>query len=368
VVYDIQRRMARQSIPSDSIQPKQVYAVGDAARLLGLSPSSLRNLQQQGRLQCTRTPGGQRRFLGADLMQLAEASSSTPIKNSSSAQPRTATAIAEQSARQAWLSGLISRTQQELPVDTSSEVRLRLAADLERELRTLGPTSPIGDVEPLVKRLIERARLQAQQAQEEAQRRETKGQLLEYAQAYLRRSIADLPWRVAGAPDSLKRRHVRATLRDQLYDRLQKRLKGTEDWNHVRDLVDELLAAWYVGETAGHGISDTAKILAVGAIGVAGGAAAAAALDSRIRAAAAKFKEPFLLLALDLLKRVTTPLPSAAPPPNPANPATTPSQSGPSTRFVFVRPSFYRPTRRSYRPGSYRPVVPKSDPRPPENR
>jgi len=41
----------------NSIQPEQVDAVSEAARLLGLSPSSLRTLEQQGRLQCTRTPG-----------------------------------------------------------------------------------------------------------------------------------------------------------------------------------------------------------------------------------------------------------------------------------------------------------------------
>ena len=237
--------------------------------------------------------------------------------------------------RQAWLGSLIARAQRELPADTPAEVRLRLGADLARALRNVGPASPLADVEPVVKRQIEQAEHQVQEAQEEARRRDIKDQMLEYAQAHLRRSIKDLPRRIVGAPDSLKRRHVRATLRDQLHDRLQKRLKGNEDWNHVRDLVDELLAAWYVGETPGLRIPDTVKILAAGVTGVVGGAAAAATLDPRVRAAAAKFKEPFLLLALHFLNRINAPPPSA--PPNPANQTTTPPPSGPSPGLVGFR-------------------------------
>ncbi len=340
-----------------------IYSIGTAARLLGLSASALRDLERRGMLECTRTPGGQRRFAGSELLRLRVESIGVPLKKSGPTSTPGAATTEDAKARQAWLGPLIARAQRELPVDTPAEVRLRLGADLERALRTMGPVSPLSDVDPVVKRQIEHAKHQAQEAQEQAQRRETKGQLLEYAQAYLRRSIEDLPRRVVGAPGSLKQRHVRATLRDQLHDRLQKRLTGNEAWNDVRDLVDELVAAWYVGETPGHGISDTVKILAAGAIGVGGGAAAAAALDPRIRAAAARFKEPLLLAALALLKRATTRPPSASQPPNPASPATTPSQSGPSTSFVRARPSFYRRPR-----GSYRPVVPKSGLRPQENR
>ena len=59
--------MSRQAISQDSIQAEQVYAVSESARLLGLSPSSLRTLDQQGRLQCIRTPGRlQKRTLEMD--------------------------------------------------------------------------------------------------------------------------------------------------------------------------------------------------------------------------------------------------------------------------------------------------------------
>jgi DNA-binding transcriptional MerR regulator len=345
------------------IDPDGIYSIGTAARLFGLSASALRDLERRGMLECTRTPGGQRRFAGSELLRLRVESIGVPLKKSGSTSTPGAATTEDAKARQAWLGPLIARAQRELPVDTPAEVRLRLGADLERALRTMGPVSPLSEVEPVVKRQIDQARRQAQQAQEETQRREIKTQLLDYAQVHLHRRIEALPRRVVGAPGSLKRVDVRATLRDQLRDLLQKRLTGDEPWHQVRDLGDEFVAAWYVRQTPGRRTPTIVKILAAGATGVAGGAAAAATLDPRIRAAAAKFKEPVLLLAFDLLKRGTTRPPSASQPPNPASPATTPSQSGPSTRFVRVRPSFYRRPR-----GSYRPAVPKSGLRPQENR
>jgi excisionase family DNA binding protein len=41
--------------------------VGQAAEYLGVSPASLRNWSDQGRLPVYRTPGGQRRFRLSDL-------------------------------------------------------------------------------------------------------------------------------------------------------------------------------------------------------------------------------------------------------------------------------------------------------------
>jgi hypothetical protein len=201
-------------------------------------------------------------------------------------------------ARQAWLGQVIAGAQRDIPTDTPAEIRLRLGADLERALGNWSPTSPTDQVEPLIKSLIQRARVQAETAQEEAERHEMKGELVEFALARLRRGIDLLPKRVVGVPGSLKRRHVRATLRDQLRDALQKRLRGDESWDQVRDLADEFIAAWYVEQAPDSRIPNTVKFLAVGATGVVSGVAAAAALDPRIRAAAAKLKDPLLSLAL----------------------------------------------------------------------
>jgi hypothetical protein len=257
---------------------------------------------------------------------------------------------------------LIARAQRELPADTPAEIRLGLGADLERTLGNWGPPSPMGDVEPLIKSLVQRARIQAEKAQEEAKRHQMKGKLLEFALAHLRRSIEPLPMRVVGALGSLKRRHVQATLRDQLRDRLQQRLRGDERWDQVREVVDEFIAAWYVEQTRDSLIPNTVKFLAVGATGVVGGVAAAAALDPRIRATAAKLKDPLRSLAVDVLKRFGTRPPSTSPPPNPPKQATTtPPPSGPSTGFV-------RGSRNSCRrtPKYSRLAMPKSQESPPD--
>jgi hypothetical protein len=202
-------------------------------------------------------------------------------------------------------------------------------------------------VEPLVKSLVERARLQGENAQKEAERREMKGELVDYALAELRRRIDALSKRVVGAPSSLKRRHVQATLRDQLRDRLQKRLRGDEDWGQVRDLALEFLAAWYVEQTPDSRIPKTVQLLVAGATGVVGGAAGAAALSPEIRAQAAKLKAPLLSAVGELLNRLSTPPPPTSPPPSPASQATpAPPLFRPSVGVDAGWPRSYRRTTR----------------------
>ncbi len=333
------------------IDPDRVYSVSIAARFLGVSPSTLRDLARRGLVACTRTPGGQRRFAGADLLRLQDESirrPSKPARPTSSGGPAT---TEEAQARQAWLGALIARVQRELPLDTPAEIRLRLGAELERALRDLGPASPCDAVDPLVKSLIDRATRQTRDAQEDARRRETKGLLLEYALAHLRRSIDALPKHMVGAPGSPRGRHVRATLRERLRDQLQKRLTGAEPWHEVRDLVEEFVAAWYVEQPSDRRIPDAVKLLAAGMTGAAGGAAAAAALDPRIRAGVAKLTDRLLSRAAELAKRFRTPPPSAAPSPNPARPAVTrPWQPGPWIGLVGSWPPSYRKIRRHFPP------------------
>lgn len=335
------------------IDPDGIYSIGTAARLLGMSASTLRALERQGKLEATRTPGGQRRFVGSEVLRLREESIGGLPRKPGPTVSNAAAADSDAKARQAWLGQLIARSQRELPADTPAEVRLRLGADLEHAFRNFGPASPMGDVEPLLKSLVERARLQAQEAKENAKRRERKDELLEHALAHLRRGIDALSKRMVGAPASLKRRHIRATLRDQLRDLLRKRLRGDEGWDHVRELADEFIAAWYVEQTPDSRIPNTVKLLAAGATGVVGGAAAAAALDPRIRAGAAKLKDPLRSLAVDVLKHFRARPPSTSPPSNQSNQTTPPPQSGRSMGLVGGWPVYPRTPRYS------RPVTPK---------
>jgi hypothetical protein len=257
--------------------------------------------------------------------------------------------------RQAWLGQVMARAQRELPVDTPAEIRLRLGVDVEGALGHFGPTSPIDAVEPLVKSLVERARLQGEQAQEEAERREMKGELVDCALAELRRRIDALSKRVVGAPGSLKRRHVQAALRDQLRDLLQRRLRGDEDWDQVRELAVELLAAWYVEQTPDSRIPKTVQLLVAGATGVVGGAAGAAALSPEVRAQAAKLKAPLLSAVGKLLTRLSAPPPPTSPPPSPASQAAPASPFRPSVGVGAGWPRSYRRTSRYSRS-----VTPKS--------
>jgi len=304
-----------------TIDADRIYLISAAARLLGVSASTLRDLERRGKIAGTRTPGGQRRFTGSALLQLRAEFNRVHPRTSRPATDSTAT-DSDAKARQAWLGQVMARAQRELPADTPAESRLRLGADVERALGNFGPTSPMDAVEPLVKSLVERARLQGEKAQEETERREMKGELVEFALAQLRRRIDALSKRVVGAPGSLKRRHVQAALRDQLRDRLQKRLRGDEDWGQVRELAEELLAAWYVEQTPDSRIPKTVKLLVVGATGVVGGAAGAAALSPEIRAQAAKLKAPVLSAVGEFLNRLSAQPRPTSPPASPASQAT----------------------------------------------
>lgn len=321
-----------------TIDPKQTYSIGSAARLLGISASTVRNLERRGQLEAVRTPGGQRRFRGAELLRMRN--ESIPVPTNKSTLP-TATSAADVKLRHSWLGSWVARAQRELPADAPAEIRFNLVADLERALRTSGPESTEPEVELLFKSVVDRARQRAEDAHETAVRDAMKVGLLDYALARLRRMIDSLPKRVVGGPHSFERRHIRATLRDQLRDALSRRLHGDESWDQVREFTDEFLAAWYVKQAPDSSIPNTVKLLAAGVTGLAGGAAAAAALDPKIRAAMAKLKDPLRSLAIGFLNRINTPSPSPSSP-QADQPAPAPRASRPGVGAIRLPPSAYR--------------------------
>lgn len=326
------------------IDPRGVYAIGAAARLLGVSPSTLRDLERRGKISGERTPGRQRRFTGSSLLRLLDESNHAPPRKPRPAPAHTTISNEDTRARQVWLGQVVAQAQRQLSPDTPAEIRLRLAADLEDALRAFAPQSPMSDVTPLINSMVERARLQGERAREEAERRQMKGYLREHALAHLRRSIDALPTSVVGKAGSLERRHVRATLRDQLESIFQKRFGGDEDWEQVRELADEALAAWYVKQAPTSRFPNTVKLAAAGVTGVVGGAAAAAALDPRIRASASELKEPLRSLAVKLLNHFKPPAPSTTPSTDSPNRAAPPQPPAPSPASGRIWPPYSRRT------------------------
>jgi excisionase family DNA binding protein len=337
------------------IDPEGVYTISAAARLLSVSPSTLRDLERRGRIECTWTPGRQRRFGGADLLRFRAASRGATPREPAPTPPAGASNTGDAAAHRAWLGHLVARAQQELPVDTPAAIRLRVGTDLEHALGKWGPSSPLSDLEPLITSVVERAKHQVRTAQEESERREKKGELLDFGLRYLRRKLDGLSTRMVGARGSFNRRHIQATLRNQLRDQLQKQLRGDEDWDHVRGLGEDFVAAWVVAHPPASRIPTTVKVVAAGVTGLVGGATAAATLSPAIRAKVAKFKAPLLTIAGNLLNRISTPPPSAAPPTNPPDPTTTtPPPFRPRVGFGAGWPPAYRPRSWYSRPGTYK--------------
>jgi Helix-turn-helix domain len=335
-----------------TIAPEANYPISAAARLLRVSPSTLRDLERRGKITCTWTPGRQRRFVGAELLRLlAQSRGAAPTEPAQTPSART-TDTPDATARRAWLGQLIARAQRELPADTPAAIRLQLAADLERGLSKCGPASPVGDGEPLITRAVEHAKREVQTAQEDTERRDMKGELLAFGLTHVRRRIDALSPRLVGARGSLTRRHIQSSLRDRFRDRLQRQLRGDEEWDQVRELAEDFVAAWFVAQPPASRIPTTVKLLAVGATGLVGGATAAAALSPEIRARAAKLKGPLLSLTGDLLNRLSPPPPPPSPPPPPADQATTtPPPFRPEVGFgAGWPPSYSRTPRYSRRP------------------
>jgi excisionase family DNA binding protein len=253
------------------IDPKRHYATSTAAKLLAVSASTVRDLERRGRLTGTRTPGGQRRFAGTELLRLQEESTAVPPRKARVTSAHVAGTAEDTKARQTWLGALIAGAQRELPTDTSGEIRLRLSADIERALRPFGPAAAVGDLQPLVKSLVEQATQQQQATQEDAERREMKRELIDFGLAQLRRGIDVLAPRLVGRKRSLTRRHIQATLRDEFRAMLHRELRGDEDWGQVRGRAEEFAAAWYVRQAPTSRIPKAATLIAVGATGVIGG-------------------------------------------------------------------------------------------------
>jgi DNA-binding transcriptional MerR regulator len=301
------------------INPERVYAMGAAARLLGMSASSLRDCERRGEIASTQTRGGHRRFRGAELLRLREVSGhhvATRKPRPMTSNDNTTTSE-ETKARHTWLGKWIGRAQRELEPATPADVRLRLAVDLERALSPWGPASPVEDVQPVVTSLIARAKLQAQRAEEEAHRHEMKDELIDFALEHL---IDSLPRGVVGVAGSLGRQQMQALLRAPLRAWLSQHLTGSEDWDRARELTDEWLAQWKAKQGHHSRIPSTVKVLTVGTTGLLAGAAAVAALSPDLRARAAGLTGRLRSLGATVLKRFGTP-----PPQSPAAQPTSPT-------------------------------------------
>lgn len=55
---------------TSTVRPPTQVAIGEAARILGVSIDTVRRWESDGKLASTRTPGGQRRFRLVDVERL----------------------------------------------------------------------------------------------------------------------------------------------------------------------------------------------------------------------------------------------------------------------------------------------------------
>ncbi len=305
--------------PVSRIDPNRRYAVGAAARLVGLSASGFRNLERAGRLTCDRTVGRQRRVSGAELLRFLEEDPQDQPREPM-LPPVPALSAADRAARQTWLARWVSQGLKALPTEAPAAVRLRLRTDIERALRGYEPGSPDPEVSDLVQTLADRAREQVEGEQQRAELAENKATLIAYGLEALATAMHRLPAGLVGAPKSPARRHLRARLRDQFRDHLDGGLIGEEDLSDIDELIEEFLATWQVEHAPPPRVPASLKVLATGLVGAVGGAAAVTLSVPSIRATV---KQRMTAFATDLTERMSQAIkniPSSSPAGPGANP------------------------------------------------
>src|SRR5260370_29173992 len=93
------------------IDPSRHYLISAAAELLGVSASTLRDLERRGRLTCTRTPGCQRRFAGTELLRFQDKPTAVPPRRARVTSAHVAGTPEDGKTRQARLGALIAGAQ-----------------------------------------------------------------------------------------------------------------------------------------------------------------------------------------------------------------------------------------------------------------
>ena len=100
----------------------QWLSLGQASRLLDVSPSTLRYWCDQGRVACARTPGGHRRFHHADIQALKAQMAAGPDAD----EPPTP------------MAGILNRIQQVVRCEIRENDARRIQGDLREEQRRAG--------------------------------------------------------------------------------------------------------------------------------------------------------------------------------------------------------------------------------------
>ena len=292
------------------IDPAQLYPVGAAARLLGLSASGFRELERSGRLTCERTAGRHRRVAGSELLRFLEAGAQDQPQELALA-PAPPVSATDRAARQAWLTRRVNQGLAALPTEAPASARLRLRADIERALRGYDPGVPDPEVNALVQTLVDQACEQMEAEQERVERAANKATLIEDGLETLVRAIHRLPSRLVGAPKTPKRRHLESRLRDELRGYLRSRLTGEELVFDVEELVRDFLATWQVEHTPPSRVPGAVKAVASGLVGAVGGAAAVTLSMPSIRATV---KAGMTAVATELSQRLRTAIANMPPP------------------------------------------------------
>jgi hypothetical protein len=143
----------------------------------------------------------------------------------------------------AWKEGAVSALPATAPVSVKNEVR----CVVETALAALGPEDHVAEIRDLVAEVV---REFTDQLAEEtrAQERETrKQQLLDRVNLWIDdTTLTHFPPELVGTPRSPQRRHVLATLRQQIHERLAPELTGDEPIEAVFSRMQDELAAWAV--------------------------------------------------------------------------------------------------------------------------
>ena len=147
----------------------------------------------------------------------------------------------------AWLSVWKEGAVNALPAMAPVDVKVAVRYAVETALAALGPEDHVAEIRDLVGAVVREFTDQLAEETRMQERETRKQRLLQSIELWIDdTTLKPFPPELTGAPRSPQRRHVLATLRQQIHETLAAVLTGDEPIEAVVSLMQDELAAWAV--------------------------------------------------------------------------------------------------------------------------
>ena len=189
----------------------------------------------------------------------------------------------------AWLSVWKEGAVNALPAMAPVDVKVAVRCAVETALAALGPEDQVAEIRDLVGAVVREFTDQLAEETRTQERETRKQRLLQSIELWIDdTTLKPFPPEIAGTPRSPQRRHVLATLRQQIHETLAAELTGDEPIEAVVSRMQDQLAAWAVEQNPQVDRRTLLRRLAPWVVATVAGGVAAASWSPEIKTAVRK--------------------------------------------------------------------------------